>query len=302
MDSYYTIDPIKAYIDDMKQYPMLSHDEESELFAEYIKHPSPDIKTRIITGNLRLVFSIAKRYNNLLKHRMVGIDLMDLIQAGNQGLIEAVDKFDPEKGVKFATYAGWWIRQKITRLISNQSRSLRIPMNRIQLLTQISDFQEEFFKKYEYEATVDDIAEHFEMDVGKITQLLFDADVAELDEPLFTSEGEEFTLGDINEDIEAEKRVRKTAEVNEMNEALEDSLMLILTDDERDIIEKTLGISSDKPDGSIYTLEEVAMLYGKTRQWVHIQRELALYKLRKDRKLIEIYLGLTDQENLDILE
>lgn len=141
-----------VYLREVGSIKLLTPDEEKELARQIDENDSPE-KQEFIKANLRLVVSIAKKYNNQ------GLSPSDLIQEGNTGLLKAVEKFDPEKGYKFSTYATWWIRQAISRAISNQARTIRIPIHIIERDRKINRVKKEFWSKFGYELTDEEIAE-----------------------------------------------------------------------------------------------------------------------------------------------
>ena len=158
-------DPVRMYLKEIGKVPLLSPDEEIEL-AKKIELGDEAAKKKLAEANLRLVVSIAKRYVGR------GMQLLDLIQEGNLGLIKAVEKFDYRKGYKFSTYATWWIRQAITRAIADQARTIRIPVHMVETINRLVRTQRQLVQKLGREATPEELAKELDMPVDRVREIM----------------------------------------------------------------------------------------------------------------------------------
>ena len=265
------LDLVRLYLGEL-DFKLLTHEEEVEL-GRRIKNGDIDAFNTLINHNLKLVVSIAKMYKNR------GLSFMDLIQEGNLGLMTAAEKFDPEKGFKFSTYATHWIRQGITRAIADKSRNIRIPVNTYELVNKVKRESNNFEMTYGREPYVEELASILDMDEEKVLEcLVLKNDTVGLDSPISNNEGdEESLLGDFiadpnqGRDLNLEEIITNDF-INSMLEAE------ILTDRERDIIFSRYGVNRL---GKSYTLEEIGHKYHLTRERIRQLEKKAFKKLRR---------------------
>lgn len=274
-------DSVRLYLREIGKIPLLTPEEEAEL-AQRIVKGDKKAKDKMVEANMRLVVSIAKRYGGR------GLDFLDLIQEGNTGLLRAVDKFDPDKGFKFSTYATWWVRQAITRAIADQARTIRIPVHMVETINKVLRTTRKLTTELNREPTNEEIAKALDMEPEKVDYVMrIKQDIASLDASI-SREGddEESVLGDFVEDEE-----RDSPEDSAANQILKEQLSEIiatLTDREQKIIRLRFGIGGGRP----HTLEEVGAEFDVTRERIRQIEAKALSKLRKnkDTKKLHEYL------------
>lgn len=259
-------DPVKLYLKEIGNYPLLSISEEIEL-AKKIEQGDDVAKKRLAESNLRLVVSIAKRYVGR------GLSFLDLIQEGNLGLIKAVDKFDYTKGYKFSTYATWWIRQSITRSIADQSRTIRIPVHMSEIINKTYRVSRNLLQELGREPTEQEIADTMNLPLDKVREILkVSADPISLDTPI--GEEDDSHLGDFIKDdtIMGPEDAASYAVLQDQISKLLDTL----TEREKRVLILRFGLK----DGRTRTLEEVGKEFNVTRERIRQIEAKALRKLR----------------------
>ena len=273
-------DSVRLYLREIGKIPLLTAEEELAL-AQRVVAGEKDAKDKMAEANMRLVVSIAKRYVGR------GLDLLDLIQEGNTGLLRAVEKFDPDKGFKFSTYATWWIRQAITRAIADQARTIRIPVHMVETINKLLRTQRRLTQELNREPTNEEIAKAMEIDVEKVEHIMkIKQDISSLDASVRDDE-EDSVLGDFIED-EDTVSPEESATGQLLKEHVKDMLGA-LTEREQKILKLRFGLE----DGKSHTLEEVGQEFNVTRERIRQIEAKALAKLRKhkDAKKLHDYIS-----------
>ena len=259
-------DPVKMYLKDIGKIPLLSSEEEVEI-AKRMLDGDEEARKTLTNANLRLVVSIGKRYVGR------GLQLLDLIQEGNLGLMKAVEKFDYSKGFKFSTYATWWIRQAISRAIADQARTIRLPVHVSETLNRQKKITRELLQELGREPTVLEIAERLGVSPEKVLENQKIAlDPVSLETPV--GEEDDSHLGDFIEDehvMSPESRIENNALKRQFAEVL-----ATLTPREEKVIRLRYGLDDEKPK----TLEEVGRIFNVTRERIRQIEAKALRKLR----------------------
>lgn len=275
-------DSVRLYLREIGKIPLLNSEQELEL-AQKVVAGDKRAKDKMAEANMRLVVSIAKRYSGR------GLDLLDLIQEGNTGLLRAVEKFDPDKGFKFSTYATWWIRQAITRAIADQARTIRIPVHMVETINKLLRTQRRMTQELNREPSIEELAKELEMEPEKVEYVIkIKQDITSLDAGVGRDEGEDDSvLGDFIEDEDT-----TTPEESAANQLLKEqvqSVLSSLSEREQKIIKMRFGLEN----GKSHTLEEVGQEFAVTRERIRQIEAKALAKLRKhkDAKKLHEYLG-----------
>jgi RNA polymerase primary sigma factor len=275
-------DSVRLYLREIGNVPLLTGPEEIEI-ALKIREGDQAAKEKMAQSNMRLVVSIAKRYTGR------GLDFLDLIQEGNGGLMRAVEKFDPDRGFKFSTYATWWIRQAITRAIADQSRVIRIPVHMFENINKLMRTQRRMTQELNREPTIEELGKELEMDPEKVEYIFkIKQEVGSLDSAIGGGgdEGDESVLADFIEDqdsISPEEAATKAYMRQQINEVLGE-----LSDREAKILRLRFGLIDDKQ----HTLEEVGHEFDVTRERIRQIEAKALTKLRRNQsaKKLKSYL------------
>ncbi len=259
-------DPVRMYLKEIGKVKLLTPEEEMEI-AQRMAQGDESARQQMAEANLRLVVSIAKRYVGR------GMQLLDLIQEGNLGLLKAVEKFDYTKGYKFSTYATWWIRQAITRAIADQARTIRIPVHMVETINRVIRTAHSMVQSLGRDPTSDEIAREMHMDLNKVEEILKIAqEPVSLETPI--GEEEDSHLGDFLEDGEAAQPA-EAASYTLLREQLEEVLKT-LTPREEQFLRMRFGLT----DGKTHTLEEVGKEFDVTRERIRQIESKALRKLR----------------------
>lgn len=259
-------DPVKAYLKEIGQVPLLSAEEEQTL-ARAARAGDADARRRLSEANLRLVVSVAKHYAGR------GLPFLDLIQEGNLGLMKASEKFEPDRGFKFSTYATWWIRQSITRAIADQGRTIRIPVHLVEHINRVRKTAGELLRKNGREPTAEEIAVRLEMEPDRVRELLQLAqEPVSLETPV--GEEEDAHLEDFIQDEEAGIPVDEAGRQLLRRELM--SVLKSLTPREERVITLRFGLDDGRPR----TLEELGKEFNVTRERIRQIEAKALRKLR----------------------
>ncbi len=272
-------DTFYNYLKEIGNIPLLTPEQEIDTVKK-AQAGDKDARELMINANLRLVVSIAKHY------KVNGIDMLDLVQEGNQGLMTAVDKFDADKGFKFSTYATWWIKQAITRYIMNCGRTIRIPVHMMEQHGKVERCKKRLEQELYREPTIAEIAQELNMTEEKVLQVMHTMeDVRSLDSPINSDDdGDESTLGEF---IAADSWLNPEDQYHTTE--LHSVIMEILNEKkadgsdkfssrEKEVLLKRFGFY-----GKVYTLEEVGKEMGVTRERIRQIEAKALRKLRMPR-------------------
>ncbi|WP_376787544.1 MULTISPECIES: RNA polymerase sigma factor RpoD [Candidatus Saccharimonadota] len=271
-------DSVRLYLREIGKIPLLSAEEEMDL-ARRIVEGDKKAKDKMAEANMRLVVSIAKRYSGR------GLDFLDLIQEGNTGLLRAVEKFDPDKGFKFSTYATWWIRQAITRAIADQARTIRIPVHMVETINKLLRTQRRMTQELNREPTIEELSKELDMEPEKIEYVIkIKQDISSLDAGVGRDgEDDDSVLQDFIVDEDT-----VSPEDSASNQLLKEQVQEILSslsDREQKIVRMRFGLDN----GKNHTLEEVGQEFAVTRERIRQIEAKALAKLRKHKDAKKLY-------------
>lgn len=317
-----TDDSVRVYLREIGRIPLLTQEEENELAAKIVANVEPiqkaekqlvslnekissaeigsekymelkakrdklriklrklkKPKDQMAEANMRLVVSIAKRYSNR------GLDFLDLIQEGNTGLLRAVEKFDPDKGFKFSTYATWWIRQAITRAIADQARTIRIPVHMVETINKLLRTQRKLTQELNREPTIDELAEVMEETPEKIKYVFkIKQEIQSLDANI--GGGDDDDSSELGNFVEDDSMIKPEEAAS--GQLLREQVLDVvdgLNDREKKIIKMRFGLDGDRP----HTLEEVGAEFAVTRERIRQIEAKALNKLRKHKDTRKLY-------------
>ena len=271
---------LEKYLQEIGKVDLLTPEEEVDL-AKRIKEGDQIALERLTKANLRFVVSVAKQYQNQ------GLSLSDLINEGNLGLIKAAQRFDETRGFKFISYAVWWIRQSILQALAEQSRIVRLPLNKVGSLNKINKAFSELEQEYEREPSAEELAELLEIPTEEVeTTLGVAARHVSMDAPFV--EGEDNSLLDVLENSTSPGTDQALEYIESLRREIERSLST-LTDRQADVIKLYFGIGIEHP----MSLEDIGDKFGLTRERVRQIKDKAINKLRATSrsKLLKNYLG-----------
>jgi len=271
---------LEKYLQEIGKVELISPEEEVKL-AALIKLGDQRALDRLTKANLRFVVSVAKQYQNQ------GLSLPDLINEGNLGLIKAAQRFDETRGFKFISYAVWWIRQSILQSLAEQSRIVRLPLNKVGLTNRIQKAYSMLEQQFEREPSAEELAELLDMDLEEVSATLgISARHVSMDTPL--SEGEDNTLLDVLENTNADKTDANLDHKESLKTEIDRSLKT-LTERQKEVICFFFGIGVDHP----MSLEDIGARFNLTRERVRQIKDKAITKLRATNrcKLLRTYLG-----------
>ena len=262
------LDATHMYLKQIGQYDLLTPEEEIKL-AKEAQEGDIESRTKLVSSNLRLVVSIAKKY-----HKNVGMSFLDIVQEGNIGLMKSVDKYDPASGYRFSTYATWWIRQTISRAITNQANTIRVPAHMFDIQSKVSKASQKLHNELGREATIEEIANELNVSTEKVEEVYH---------LIHTPMSLDYTVGEDDDtsvgDLIADTETISPEEVAIQQERREAILKVLntLSEKEKEVIMWRFGLT----DGEAKTLEEVGAMYGVTKERIRQIEIKALRKLRQ---------------------
>jgi RNA polymerase primary sigma factor len=271
---------LEKYLQEIGKVDLITPEEEVHL-AVKIKQGDQRALDKLTKANLRFVVSVAKQYQNQ------GLSLSDLINEGNLGLIKAAQRFDETRGFKFISYAVWWIRQSILQALAEQSRIVRLPLNKVGLTNRINKAYSQLEQEFEREPSVEELSMLLEINTEEIQNTLSIASRhVSVDAPF--ADGEENTLLDVLFNPNAEYTDNEIAHVQSLSSEIERSLST-LTERQKDVLKLFFGIGVENP----LSLEDIGEQFGLTRERVRQIKDKAITKLRSTTrsKMLKNYLG-----------
>lgn len=269
----YDDEVLAIYLKEINKIPLLTHEEEIEL-AKEAQNGSKAAKDKIVNANLRFVVNVAKKYQNR------GLDLTDLISEGNIGLMTAVERFDVDKGYHFISYAVWWIRQSITKAISEKSGSVRLPLNRVNELNQIQKAKKIVGHRQTEEQEIREIAEMLNLDASHIRDMLnISKEFISLDAPLSSSENGKTLVGDF---VEENRYGNPDEQViySSMKDDIE-NVLNTLKPNEQKVIRLRYGLDGDKPK----SLKEIGDICNLTKERIRQIEKHAIVRLQHPTRM-----------------
>jgi RNA polymerase primary sigma factor len=272
---------LEKYLQEIGKVELISPEEEVKL-AIRIKQGDQKALDKLTKANLRFVVSVAKQYQNQ------GLTLPDLINEGNLGLIKAAQRFDETRGFKFISYAVWWIRQSILQALAEQSRIVRLPLNKVGLTNRIQKAYSQLEQEFEREPSAEELAEMLELEIEEVSSTLgIGGRHISVDTPL--SEGEDNTLIDVLENPNAERAETNIEHKESLKQEIDRSLKT-LTERQKEVICFFFGIGVDHP----MSLEDIGERFNLTRERVRQIKDKAITKLRSNSrsKMLRSYLGI----------
>ena len=265
------LDSFDQYLQDVEKYPLNQNPAEERALARRARSGDKEAAERLVTANLRFVISYVKKYQGR------GLGLAELVCIGNEGLLKAVKKFDPDKGVKFISYAVWWIRQTVLQALAEQTRSVRIPLNQNSNLAKLARVDTALTQQLGRAPTMNEISREMEEPIETIRALRrVAASELSLDAPIDRSDGNSASFGERFAGVEATE-IEADVEALARREFLETMFDSYLTERERKILYLYYGLD----DGEERTLEEIGSLLGVTRERIRQIRNRAFEKLRE---------------------
>ena len=271
-------DSTRLMLKQIGTYELLSFDKEKEL-AQKSKAGDMEARNELVSHNMRLVVSIARKYKG------VGLGFQDLVQEGGIGLMKAAEKFDPDRGFKFSTYATYWIRQAISRAIAEQNRVIRVPVHMIDLASKVKKVSQELTQQFQRSPKFEEIAAFMDIPVEKVKEVFdtFD-DTLSLDVPLTSDD--DATMGDMIADDGFVSPLESIIKDDRHNQIL--AVLGTLDEREAQIVKMRFGLD----DGQPKTLAEIGEHFGCSREWIRQQMEKAMRKLRSPlrKKMLAEYI------------
>jgi RNA polymerase primary sigma factor len=272
-NDYEVENAIRQYLAEIGRYPLLTAEQEMQI-AQRVARGDEEAQQRLVEANLRLVVSIAKRYNN------PSVSLLDLIQEGNLGLIRAAQKFDPVRGFRFSTYATWWIRQAISRALAEHTRTIHIPVHVVELIYKMKRITRELYQSLGRDPFPEEIARAINLTKERVVELQSMAEAPmSLDAPII--EDEQYHLADLLEDPQAVAPAEAAT-----HQGLKDQItraLETLSQRERQVIELRYGLC----DGYCHTLEELSAYFKLTRERI---RQIEVKALRTLRQPVQVHM------------